>query len=85
MPGGLDPGVLPTLSIHGLRHTMASLWLDAGEPVKIVSERLRHSSPSITYDIYSQIIPGSQADAARRMDDRMLGADVSNAYQNAVK
>lgn len=39
---------LPRLSLHDLRHTHATLLLKAGVPLKVVSERLGHSSPAFT-------------------------------------
>ena len=38
--------------IHAIRHTHATLALDAGANIKVVSERLGHSSVSITLDTY---------------------------------
>lgn len=55
---------LPRLSLHGLRHTHASLLLQAGVPAKVVQERLGHSSIRITMDVYSHVTPGMDADAA---------------------
>jgi integrase len=56
---------LPKLSLHGLRHTHATLLLQAGVPAKIVQERLGHRSITTTMDIYSHVTPGMDADAAR--------------------
>jgi len=36
---------------------------------KVVSERLGHSSVTITLDTYSHVLPGIQAAAARRFDE----------------
>jgi integrase len=58
---------LPTIRLHGLRHTHATLSLQAGVHVKIVSERLGHSSVVITLDTYSHAIPGLQRDAAEKV------------------
>lgn len=55
---------LPTVSLHDLRHTHATLLIKAGVPVKVVSERLGHSSPAFTMATYQHILPGMQADAA---------------------
>ena len=55
---------LPTLSIHGLRHTWATLALQAGVHPKIVQERLGHSTIAITLDIYSHVNPAMDAEAA---------------------
>jgi hypothetical protein len=41
---------LPPIRLHDLRHTAASLALQAGVPMKVVSEQLGHSSLSITAD-----------------------------------
>lgn len=57
---------LPVIRLHDLRHTHAMLSLQAGVHVKIVSERLGHSSGTITLDTYSHAIPGLQRDAPRR-------------------
>jgi integrase len=58
---------LPRIRLHDLRHTHATLSLQAGVHVKIVSERLGHSSVTITLDTYSHAIPGLQRDAAERV------------------
>lgn len=38
-------------------------------PVKVVSERLSHSSPASTMSVYQHVLPGMQADAARAFSD----------------
>jgi integrase len=53
---------------HALRHTAASLMLLQGLHVKIVSERLGHSSIGITLDTYSHLLPGMQEAAALKLD-----------------
>ena len=58
---------LPRIRLHDLRHTHATLGLAAGIHPKIMSERLGHSSVSITLDTYSHAIPGMQKEAAERM------------------
>lgn len=55
---------LPVIRLHDLRHTHASLLLKAGVPVKVVSERLGHATPSFTLDVYGWVLPGMQAEAA---------------------
>ncbi len=47
-------GVGP-LRFHDLRHTYASLMMSRGVPVEVVSEKLGHSRPSITADLYRHI------------------------------
>jgi integrase len=43
---------LPRIRLHDLRHTHATILLKAGVPVKVVSERLGHSSPAFTMTVY---------------------------------
>jgi len=46
---------LKRITVHGLRHTHASLLLEAGATIKDVQERLGHSSIQITLDLYIHI------------------------------
>jgi integrase len=61
-----DAPALPMIRIHDLRHTHATLLLAAGVPVKVVSERLGHSTVTITMEIYQHVMPGMQAEAAAK-------------------
>ncbi|HWC13494.1 MAG TPA: tyrosine-type recombinase/integrase [Actinomycetota bacterium] len=54
----------PVIRLHDLRHTHATLALQAGVHPKIVSERLGHSTVSLTLDVYSHAVPHMQRDAA---------------------
>lgn len=47
---------VPVISIHGLRHTHASLLLFAGGSIASVSRRLGHSSMNTTQKTYLHII-----------------------------
>jgi integrase len=58
---------LPIIKLHGLRHTWATLALQAGIDIKIVSDRLDHSSTHITHEIYTHVTPPMQSDAAERV------------------
>ena len=57
------------IRLHDARHSHASLMLAQNVHPKIVSERLGHSSVSITLDVYSHVIPGLQEAAARQFDE----------------
>ena len=50
---------------------IATLLLIKGVHPKIVSEMLRHSSVSITLDVYSHVIPGLGEAAAGAMDEAL--------------
>jgi integrase len=56
--------LLPRIRLHDLRHTHATLALQAGIHPKVVSERLGHATVSITLDTYSHAIPAMQEEAA---------------------
>lgn len=46
---------LRRISIHGFRHTHATLLLEAGLNIKDVQERLGHKNVQITLNIYSHV------------------------------
>jgi CHC2 zinc finger/Phage integrase family len=56
--------VFPELRPHDLRHTHASVLLRLRTPMKVVQERLGHSSFAVTADIYSHVAPDLQSQAA---------------------
>jgi integrase len=45
---------------HQLRHYYASLLIEAGESVKVVQDRLGHSSATMTLDVYGHLWPDSE-------------------------
>ena len=64
---------LPPIRLHDLRHTHATLALQAGVHPKVVSERLGHATVAMTLDIYSHAIPALQHDAAATIADLVSG------------
>lgn len=64
---------LPKIRIHDLRHTSATLLLQAGVHPKIVSERLGHSNIAITLDLYSHVTPRMDQGAAAKIDELIRG------------
>ncbi|MDX1620373.1 MAG: tyrosine-type recombinase/integrase, partial [Nitriliruptorales bacterium] len=57
---------LPVIRLHDLRHTHATLLLQAGASLKVVSERLGHSGIELTVDTYLHVLPAMDADAVDR-------------------
>jgi integrase len=55
---------LPRLTLHGLRHTWATLALEQGIHPRVVQERLGHSTIAITLGIYSHVSPTLHDEAA---------------------
>ncbi|MYU34581.1 tyrosine-type recombinase/integrase [Streptomyces sp. SID8358] len=48
---------LPPVRLHDLRHLAATLSLLAGHDIKVVQEKLGHSSRQITSDTYTSVLP----------------------------
>lgn len=69
---------LPPIRLHDLRHTAASLALQAGVPLKVVSELLGHSSLAITADTYTSVLPVVAHAAAEAVADTIPRARRSN-------
>jgi integrase len=54
------------ITFHALRHCSASLQINAGVALTIVSKRMGHSSTGITSDLYGHLFRGAGRDAAER-------------------
>lgn len=61
---GLPPGT----HFHDLRHTYASLLIEAGKNVKIVSARLGHATAVETLETYTHLWPDEEEDTADALD-----------------
>ncbi len=58
----------PEITPHDLRHTAASLAVQAGANVKVVQRMLGHSSAAITLDVYADLFDTDLDDVASRLD-----------------
>lgn len=56
-------------NFHSLRHTFATRAIEAGVPIKAVSEILGHASIQITLDLYCHASIEMKRDAVNRMSD----------------
>ena len=65
---------LPRIRLHDLRHTHATLALQAGIHPRVVSERLGHATIAITLDTYSHAIPAMEKAAADQVAALVFGA-----------
>ena len=59
---------LPHIHLHSLRHAHATFLIREGLSLKMVAERLGHADVSTTLNLYTHVLPGDQAEAARRFD-----------------
>ncbi len=67
----LDVAELPKIRVHDLRHTCATLMLDAGIPLVTVSKILGHSSVAVTAKIYAHALDKSKASAIATLSGRL--------------
>ena len=75
---------VPAITVHMLRHTAASLLLEAGENPKIVQELMGHSSISVTMDIYSHVIPGMKLQAINKLSSMITQGAVQIDVQTPI-
>jgi integrase len=57
-----------TFKLKVSRHSCASALLNAGVPLKMISDRLGHSSIAITADVYSVVEEQQQREASERLE-----------------
>lgn len=62
---------LPVIRLHDVRHSSATLQLNEGVPVHVVSGRLGHSTPSTTLNVYAAFMPSADELAADVMGNRL--------------
>lgn len=60
---------LPSIHIHSLRHTNATLQIASNVPVTTVADRLGHATPATTTKIYSHAIQSANAAAAEALEN----------------
>jgi integrase len=65
-------GLPEKIRLYDLRHTMATLLLSSNEHPKIVSERLGHSSITLTLDTYSHVLPDMQKGAVEKLENLLF-------------
>jgi len=62
---------------HGLRHTHATLALESGLDISVVSKRLGHYSVAFTAKVYAHVTDRLQAAAAARFSAYLAGQDTN--------
>ena len=79
---------LENFRFHDLRHTHATLMIALGEHIKVISERLGHSSIAITLDLYAHVLPTVQKEAVERFGKAWsmeTGTGMAKEWQNNVQ
>jgi integrase len=75
---------VPPITLHDVRHSYATAALAAGEPVKVISERLGHSSTTITANLYQHVLPSMDERTANAVAQLILGDRKPDAESAAV-
>lgn len=63
------------ITLHHLRHAYASLLIDDGIPIPVVSAALGHANPGVTMRVYAHKLRGTSAQVATVLDDLMDGVE----------
>jgi integrase len=63
---------------HALRHSFASLLIEAGEPLTYIQQQLGHHSPAFTLAVYGHLLPRGDRRAVDRLDDPIPEATIRN-------
>lgn len=69
---------LPRIRLHAVRHSYASAALASAtgwHDVKVISQRLGHSSVAITLDTYSHVLPAADEQIAHTLANVILGRE----------
>lgn len=59
------------IRLHDLRHSHASLLIEMGAPILLVSERLGHEDVETTLRTYGHLYPNKHEDTVKKLDDLM--------------
>ena len=69
------------LTTHMFRHTHVALLVEAGVPIKVISERLGHSKIDTTLDIYTHVTENMKLDLRTKLNN--LCADFTQKQKQA--
>ncbi len=61
------------ITVHGLRHTSATLLLKSGASPHVVQQRLGHKRIDMTLGVYAHVLPSMQREAARKLGSLLHG------------
>ena len=75
-------GLSDRFRVHDLRHTAASLMIQAGYPPKMLQEIMGHASITTTLDLYGHLYPGEMDRYADRLNE---AAGISDPADDAAK
>lgn len=65
-------GITKNIRIHDFRHSFASLCIEKGVPIELLSEYLGHENISTTLNTYAHLYPNSQDKLVAILDERPI-------------
>lgn len=68
-----DETKLPKLTVHGLRHTAASVMRSLGLPPEVIAAVLGHSSTTVLFEVYRHLYPRETAVVGEVMGEALRG------------
>ena len=71
--GLLDENNKPKSTLHGLRHTHATILLNSGQNVKVIAERLGNT-PAMIYEVYGHVLKELEEETVQIFSDS-IGAN----------
>jgi integrase len=74
----VDRAGAPRIRLHDVRHTYATLSLDNGIDLKVVSDRLGHANVYVTAQVYGHPSTGHDRKAAEKMASIIRGGRAAN-------
>ena len=69
--------------VHRLRHTFSSVLLARGESIAAVAKWLGHANPTITLRVYAHLMPSSEDNTRRIIDDAYSTVHVISVSRKA--
>lgn len=72
MAEGCEASGIEKIRLHDLRHSHASLLINMGVPILLVSERLGHEDVQTTLRTYGHLYPSTSSEAVEKLDNLML-------------
>jgi len=73
-------GLPLSIRLYDLRHSCATVLLEAGTHPKVVADRLGHSSVMLTLDTYSHVTPTLQQNASLKIANMIFGGQLHSSH-----
>lgn len=69
----LKKAMIKRIRFHALRHTYASLLIEQAKNIKYIQSQPGHSSPTMTLNVYANLMKSVNQEAAKRLEKIVFG------------